>query len=81
MYVLPVVIQGAKGRRISVTKQRIFAIVVLLLLLTVAAGVVALTFDSLNRAEAITVGFMSQSMFKGLLSGARDSIPPSSRAN
>lgn len=58
------------------TKQRVAGIVFLLLFLTATAGVVALAFDDLTRAQAIGVGFASQTMVKGLLSGARDSFPP-----
>ena len=76
VYVVPSVTQAALTGLVAVSGRKLVAMAVLVTFLSLAAGVVALIPDEVSRGQAISIGFASQTIMKGLLSGARDALAP-----
>jgi hypothetical protein len=75
VYVIPEVMHATWSGKTYVTRGRVIAFAVLLGFLAATAGTIALIPDHLTRGQAISVGFASQTIVKGLISGALDAVP------
>lgn len=74
VYVLPLLGPAATHGAAGLTKDRAVAMTCLVAFLSAAAGVVPLIPDQVTRGQAICLGFASQTIIKGLISGVRDAL-------
>jgi hypothetical protein len=76
VYAFPSISYAALTGDVLVTRDRALWMAALMLFLSGAAGLVALIPDEVTRGQAISLGLGSQAIVKGLVSGARDAVPP-----
>jgi uncharacterized membrane protein len=75
VHVLPLLTYATVRGDVAYARDRTELMTILVVVLTVIAGVVALVPDHLTRGQAIEYGLASQAILKGLATGAMEAFP------